>query len=125
MKKNLASDLVKGVILNELEFVGYHNQLPIQKGDYVTILKGTPIKYRGITKLAKKTYKVKVDHTLCGRTDTDYIAGNPTPIHLDNPSVRWSSVGGYWAGVDTNLIPEARTPPPPPPTAFGWMRSNG
>ncbi len=102
-------------------FEGFHNDedLPVKKGDTVTIMKGTVIKtlmpsmnggYR--TKLAGRTYKVKVDHILNGMTFTEEFVRNrgngETAGHKQNPSVRWPGTGGYWFSVDINDIPEAQ-----------------
>ena len=107
-------------------FEGYHedHDLPIRRGDTVTILKGTtiqttmPSKDRTgrtgyyVTKTAGRTYKVKVDHILNGMTFTEEFVRNrgngEKPGHKQNPSVRWPGTGGYWFSVDINDIPEAQ-----------------
>ena len=88
-------------------FVGYHDEhsLPIKRGDTVTIVKGTPVRNRGKTKPAGRTYKIKVDHLLPGCTDRPFSSEGP--VHKSNPLVRWGGSGGYWSEVDINLIPEA------------------
>jgi hypothetical protein len=101
-------------------FEGYHDErnLPVKKGDTVTIVKGTTIrttmpKVGGgyVTKTAGRTYKVKVDHVLPGRTlDKDawqVTRHGETPGPRENPSVRWPGTGGYWFEVEINNIPEA------------------
>lgn len=88
----------------ETRFVGFHRleTLPIKAGQTVTILKGTPIKQVGQpVRLAGRTYKVVVNHMLCGFE-------NPERGIVQNPAVRWAGTGGYWCEVDINLIPEAK-----------------
>ena len=47
---------------------GYNENLPINRGDVVTIPKGTLIKYRGELKEITRAYRVKVDHVLSGQS---------------------------------------------------------
>ena len=54
---------------------------------------------RGMKKtVAGRTYKVTVDHVLCGMTHDD----KKYP-----PEVSWAGTGGYWCRVDINNVPEA------------------
>lgn len=88
------------------QYIGYHDDaaLPVKPGDTVTILKGTPVRYRGATFAAGRTSKVKVHHLLNGITDTH--SDHARRVNTRNPSVRWPGSGGYWSEVDVNLIPE-------------------
>jgi hypothetical protein len=100
-----------------MRFEGYYDlhELPLKKGDVVTIKKGTMIKTVGRpAKPAGKTYKVTVDHILNGRTEEALRQkdepGSPfykERIHHSNPTVVWPGPGGYWSEVDINSIPEA------------------
>lgn len=82
------------------KYEGYVENVPAKKGDIVTIRKGVRIRctWRGIDRPAGRTYKVTVDHTLCGTSDN----GRPT----SNPKIRWAGSGGYWFEVDVNDVPE-------------------
>jgi len=92
-------------------FTGYvpNDQLPVKKGDVVTIRKGVtvhttrPAKNRKgyVRHTAGRTYKIVVDHVLNG---THHIEDE---WHT-NPSVRWPGTGGYWCEVDINDIPEVQ-----------------
>lgn len=78
--------------------IGYHDTLPISKGQEVTIPKGTLV--RTLTKgsrRAGKTYKVRVHHTLCGMDS--YHGKDPL-----NPEVVWAGPGGYWSYCDINDV---------------------
>lgn len=102
------------------KFIGYHDdhELPLKKGQQVTIKKGTTIRSMHPdpakkVKVAGKTYKIYVDHLLPGRSETEWQEDPETGKHeqvrkpLENPSVRWPGEGGYWCEVDINDIPEA------------------
>lgn len=102
-----------------VRFEGHHDEheLPIKRGDVVTIRKGTPIRttspgmngaYRH--KIAGRTYKIKVDHILNGTNRPVGHKGHNASYPVHNPSVRWPGAGGYWYSVDLNLIPEAQPP---------------
>lgn len=77
---------------------------PFKQGDEIIIPKGTFIKTTGGRKdgPAGKTYKVKVNHILCG---ANYSDSGGYVIH--NPELRWAGTGGYWHGCDINDILEA------------------
>lgn len=80
------------------------HDMPIKRGDRVTILKGAVIHnlHKG-TYVAGRTYKVKAHHILSGyRSHGD----NGEDIH-HSPKVRWPGAGGYWSEVDINDVPEA------------------
>lgn len=82
--------------------VGYvaDEDLPVREGDYVRILKGTKIRTTNPSvgkRTAKKTYTVRVDHTLNGND-----AFGPYPV--SNPSVRWVGAGKYWYEADINDV---------------------
>jgi hypothetical protein len=83
------------------KFEGYipDHELPIKRGDTVTIPKGTLVKNvrTGVT-IAGRTYKVKVDHFISGMTHDQ--------VKIP-PKVCWAGSGGYWSEVDINDIPEA------------------
>jgi hypothetical protein len=100
-------------------FEGYHDleDLPVKRGDHVTVLKGTRIKttmpakdgsgYR--VKVAGRTYKVTVHHVLNGVTRSDLVCGRgETPGPVSPPQVCWAGEGGYWHQVDLNDVPEAQ-----------------
>jgi hypothetical protein len=82
-------------------YVGYTpvNQLPVKKGDTVTIRKGTSITFKGKVKPAGRTHDVVVDHVLPGTVSTLDRLGFNAP---QNPTVRWPGSGGYWSEVDIN-----------------------
>lgn len=91
---------------------GYHETLPIKRGDIVLIKKGTMIKTVGKEpRPAGKTYKIKVDHTLPGRSEIK-LRQNDTPPHgfweerinHENPKVVWPGPGGYWSEADINDV---------------------
>ncbi len=85
-------------------FVGYCPELPIKKGDVVTIPKGTAIESTSPKggKVAGRTFKVRVTHV---NTGSNPIARDDEPT---NPVVEWAGSGGYWHRVDINDIPEAQ-----------------
>jgi hypothetical protein len=90
------------------KFIGYHedSELPIKKGDTVTIKKGTLVGTLGKgIKPAGKTYKVKIDHILNGVNR--YRDHHGEPVEVQNPRIRWPGPGGYWSDADINDIPEA------------------
>lgn len=101
-------------------FEGYHDQhdLPVKKGDRVTIRKGTVIRtthpQRSPSYIAGRTYKVTIHHMMEGSSDTkhewDEAAQKYREVRIprDNPSVNWPGEGGYWCWVDLNEIPEAQ-----------------
>ena len=96
-------------------FEGFHETgaLPVKRGDTVTILKGTTIhttmpRPEDRTRVARKTYKIRVDHVLNGTSDTRLVDGVCVATPTSSPSVRWPGVGGYWHEVDINDIPEAQ-----------------
>lgn len=101
-------------------FEGYKEDenLPIRKGQIVTIKKGTVIRTMHPdpakkTKIAGRTYKVKVHHVLNGMSEHKHVWDQEARCYADsyipinNPSVRWPGEGGYWFEVDINDIPEA------------------
>lgn len=97
-----------------MSFTGYtpNDQLPLKKGDVVTICKGVLVRttrpsrrphgggHPYVRETAGRTYKIVVDHVLNG-TSGEGVASI-------NPSVRWPGSGGYWCEVDINDIPEAQ-----------------
>jgi len=90
------------------KFIGYHedSELPVKKGDFVTIRKGTIIKTVGREpRPAGRTYKIKIDHILNGVNR--YYDYRDEPVNVQNPRVRWAGPGGYWSDADINDIPEA------------------
>jgi hypothetical protein len=101
----------------QVKFLGYHEEsaLPVKRGQTVTIKKGTVIKTtrtdpttgRYATKVAGRTYKIKIHHILGGSTITE-LTKRPgeTVGPLTNPSVRWPGSSGYWMEVDINDITE-------------------
>ena len=86
------------------KYIGYFSDksiLPFKRGDIVTIPKGT--RYHsmkdGEYHIAGRTYKVKVDHILCG---TDYMDhGKRITV---NPEISWAGSGGYWHRCDINDV---------------------
>jgi hypothetical protein len=86
-----------------VKFTGFHadKDLPIKPGDRVRIRKGTVIKTicRG-TRLAGRTYTVKVDHVLNGANEYYYREKIPA----QNPKVCWPGPGGYWSEADINDV---------------------
>jgi hypothetical protein len=102
-----------------MKFKGYHDdhEIPVKKGDLVTIRKGTKIRTTSpsITggfksKEAGRTYKVTVDHILNGMNQPVGHPGHNASYPVQSPSVRWPGSGGYWYEVDLNDIPEAQGP---------------
>jgi hypothetical protein len=121
---------------HEMHFQGYHDNLPspFRKGELVVIAKGTPIQTRKGVREAKRTYVVRVNHILPGRSiayldalrdrryrdDLEKRGFDFTPLQaaydanseelyrgrvpLENPQIRWAGAGGYWHGVDVNHI---------------------
>lgn len=92
-------------------FLGYHEDedMPVKRGDMVTIVKGTMVKTVGkAPKPAGRTYQVKVDHTLCG--SARYRNHREEVFEMTNPKVCWPGPGGYWSEADLNDIPEAQPP---------------
>jgi len=94
-------------------FVGYHERfvLPLQKGDVVTIRRGTTIRTthprRGPSYVAGRSYKVTVHSLMTGSSDrTPGPNGEVVLTPRDNPAVQWPGDGGYWCWVDINDIPE-------------------
>lgn len=103
-----------------MRFEGYYEdrELPLKRGDTVTIKKGTRIStptFPGSKeRIAKRTYKVKVHHFMPGMTDINSVQSEHPPFeyrevrkHRDNPKVCWPGESGYWFEVDLNDIPEA------------------
>jgi hypothetical protein len=94
-------------------FSGYHadHELPIKKGDVVTIRKGTTIRTmapNGKVRVAGRTYKVTVDHILNGMNRPVGEKLHNASYPIQDPSVRWPGAGGYWFEVSFNDIPEAQ-----------------
>jgi len=90
------------------KFLGYYedSELPVKKGDFVTIKKGTIVKTVGREpRPAGRTYKVKIHHILNGVNR--YYDYRDEPVEVQNPRVCWAGPGGYWSDVDINDIPEA------------------
>lgn len=68
-----------------------------ERGAVITIPKGTLVRYRGATKPAGRTFRVKINHVLSGYKNV--------PGYPDMPStVVWSGAGGYWAQATMNDI---------------------
>jgi hypothetical protein len=95
-----------------MTYEGYHedHDLPVKRGQTITIRKGVTVKVmrpvdgrlRLVKKTAGRTYKVRVHHIING--STTYSSGVP---NLQNPSLCWAGAGGYWHEVDINDVPEA------------------
>jgi hypothetical protein len=101
---------LKGLPAPTVKFFGQfdESELPVKKGMMVTIRKGTVIHTTDAKqrqKIATKTYKVKIDHTLPGVTR--HINYHQETVDFQNPRVRWVGTGGFWYDVDINEIPEA------------------
>lgn len=103
-------------------WIGPCGYLPkIEQGMTVTIQKGTRMTGTFPDKLAdgklpsgrnyreaKKTYKVKVNHTFDGYVRDDHPHVNRgLGFYMENPRIAFAGVGGYWCDVDINDIPEA------------------
>ena len=98
------------------KYMGYHRdeELPVSKGQQVTIPKGTVIQTMGSqpTKVAKRTYKVTVDHFISGSVAyRDYHGAHQDRnadgvVRPTSPLVSWSGAGNYWHRVSVNDIPE-------------------
>jgi hypothetical protein len=97
-------------------FEGHHEKhnLPVKKGDRVTIRKGTKIRTTipattggYMSKVAGRTYTVTVDHVLNGMNTPVGDDRHNALYPVKPPSVRWPGTGGYWFEVDINDIPEA------------------
>jgi hypothetical protein len=93
------------------KYVGYHDEqdLPVKRGQTVTIPKGTTVKTVGRpAKQAGKTYKVKVDHILPGTSDYSIAVQDKKVIEVrtprTNPKVVWAGPGGYWSEADINDV---------------------
>lgn len=89
------------------KYTGYTSELPVAKGQVVTIPKGTVIQHTGSgpAKVARRTYKVTVHHTCSGiGAYQDYHMGGV--VRPSNPKVVWLGAGNYWHEVDINDIPE-------------------
>ncbi len=93
---------------------GYHenHEVPVKKGELVTILKGTTIRTtmprpEDKVKVAGRTYKVEVHHILNGMNKPEGHKDHNRAYPVRPPSVRWPGTGGYWFEVDINDIPEA------------------
>ena len=93
-------------------------QIPLKRGDTVTIKKGTPIFHRGEWKLAARTYKVKINHFSViwvgsAKRLVPYPSNWPAPVDSRGNGVLCSAIcfpgsGGYWSDVNLNDIPEAQ-----------------
>lgn len=101
---------LKGLPAPTVKFFGQYDEaeLPLKRGMMVTIRKGTVIhttdaKHR--TKVATRTYKVKIDHILPGVMR--HINYHQETVDFQNPTVRWVGTGGFWYEVDINDVPEA------------------
>lgn len=94
------------------KYFGYCEKLPVIKGQVVTIPKGTVIHGRvngRQAKVAKRTYKVTVDHVFNGCTAyAEYhpASGSDGVVRPTNPKIVWSGAGNYWHEADVNDIPE-------------------
>src|SRR5882672_4266151 len=98
-----------------MKYEGFYedDELPVKRGDVVTILKGVHIRTmlprsEDKEKIAGRTYRITVNHVLCG---TNRPVGHPdhNPSYdVKNPSVRWPGKGGYWFEVDVNDLPEVK-----------------
>jgi hypothetical protein len=93
------------------KFLGCYREedLPIKRGQEVTVLKGTIVKVVGKpAKPAGKTYKIKVNHVNSG--STLYVQGSAFRreyVRPTSPKVVWPGAGGYWAEADLNDFLEA------------------
>lgn len=119
-----------------MRFAGFHAaaDVPFKPGQLIVIPKGTRITTRKGPREAKRTYTVRVNHILPGRSipyhealfnrsyrpmleqrgfdfaplQAAYDANSPEyyrgRVPLDNPQIRWAGTGGYWFGVDINHI---------------------
>ncbi len=82
-----------------MRYEGFYDRkdLPIQAGDSVKIAKGTLVKnVQTGTKLAGRSYTVKVHHILSGVTISGVAEANPTIV--------WAGTGGYWSEADINDV---------------------
>lgn len=91
-------------------FLGYYPdvEIPLTKGQVITLPAGSRVTYKGVTKVSTKARKVRVDHIISGsnyhiRKNHDREEVQP----ITAPKVRWAGSGGYWAEVDINQVPEA------------------
>ncbi len=116
-----------GVVVKGMgKYIGYHedNELPIKRGDVVTIPKGTTVRTMHPSRklyVTKRSQKVTVDHILNGiglpeghpRCDEFYRAFHDHETsatrQIRNPSIRWPGTGGYWCEADINDVLEAKT----------------
>ncbi len=93
------------------KYLGYHDDsdLPVKRGDVVTIKKGTMIRHRGQVKPAGRTYQVTINHLMNGQNAM--VEGNAfrkVVRDIKPPTVVWPGSSGYWSEVDINDIPEAQ-----------------
>ena len=86
------------------KYFGYFSDkslLPFKDGDTVIIPKGT--RYHsmkdGQWHIAGKSYKVKINHILCG---CQYMERGE--FIITNPEVSWAGSGGYWHRADINDV---------------------
>lgn len=95
-----------------MKYQGHVPELPIKRGDTVTIVKGVTIRHRGEKITAKRTYKVVVSHILNGVTNSEhdraYNSRHGRETIDTNPTIVFAGRGGYWSEVDINDIPEAQ-----------------
>jgi len=86
------------------QYIGYFQDkslLPFKSGDIIIIPKGT--RYHsmkdGEWHIAGKSYKVKINHILCGCQYTER-----GEMFITNPEVSWAGSGGYWHRCDINNV---------------------
>lgn len=86
------------------KFFGYCPELPVTKGDRVTIPKGTKVFSTGgiALKEAGHTYKVTVHRTDHGTDAHRNWHGEFVPAR--NPCVVWVGGGSYWHEADLNSV---------------------
>lgn len=95
--------------MKDIPYLGTHEKdLPVKRGQVVTIKKGTITKTIGKDpKPAGRTYSVKVDHTISGSQaywDHHCIWGQKTLIWPTAPQVCWAGTGGYWTNAELNDV---------------------
>jgi hypothetical protein len=79
--------------------------MDLKKGYRVAIPSGTPI--RGINSqptVTKRRQIVTGNHVLTGYTRVYYDDNDRQCEEVIPPEVRWAGTGGYWKGVDINLV---------------------
>lgn len=95
--------------------LGYHehlSDLPIKRGDKVTIPKGTTVHSMGTprVRVAARNYTVTVRSVSCGQNFPEGHPRHDPSYPTVNPRVVWVGSGYYWCEADINDVTKVGVP---------------